>query len=560
MTPEEFEAKFQAHMISKRADAKKEAKSAASIATQLNSIVLKFTTLTENTSDIPSFVVTTAGAKIGRDPSNEVSVPTDLRLAQIGHSVIEYNKGSFYLVDGGYDYSASVRIGVGGNRDQWALDTDARFSAGGSVFRCLGEDAAGNLIIEVLDGPVKGARRVIYKQEGATIGRSSDNTFSIPDRELSRRHSKIEFDKRSGRYVVLDIGSTNGTYIQLVGPYSGRYKLNLNDHILVGRTGFSVNRYDYGLSEEMGYRQTMEDACAIVQHLNIAPLNIASLSPQSFFGVYDGHGGAQASLYLSQNLHVNVASALLLAATPIREASAEDASREDMHPELNVGAAVSPSALDGIVSKCLREAFLKTDSDYLKKSVNPQHGSTATTALVLGDRLYSANVGDSRTLLCRNFAPYPLSEDHKPAREDEAKRIREAGGFIINNRVMGELAVSRAFGDSEFKKGIASMIEDGLDLQSRDHPNNTNWDQPLIVAEPEIKITTITPNDQFLLLACDGLFDVFTPEDAIRFVKQHLEEHRDPQKCCQSLTFEAIRKRNSRDNVSVILLILNKWY
>ena len=47
-----------------------------------------------------------------------------------------------------------------------------------------------------------------------------------------------------------------------------------------------------------------------------------------------------------------------------------------------------------------------------------------------------------------------MSQDHKPSREDEAKRIRDAGGFVINNRVMGELAVSRAFGDVDFKRGI----------------------------------------------------------------------------------------------------------
>jgi serine/threonine protein phosphatase PrpC len=51
-----------------------------------------------------------------------------------------------------------------------------------------------------------------------------------------------------------------------------------------------------------------------------------------------------------------------------------------------------------------------------------------------------------------------LSQDHKPTREDESKRIRDAGGFVINNRVMGELAVSRAFGDVDFKKGIQVSI------------------------------------------------------------------------------------------------------
>jgi len=58
------------------------------------------------------------------------------------------------------------------------------------------------------------------------------------------------------------------------------------------------------------------------------------------------------------------------------------------------------------------------------------------------------------TFLSRNFQPILLSQDHKPNREDEAQRIRDAGGFVINGRVMGELAVSRAFGDVDFKRGI----------------------------------------------------------------------------------------------------------
>ncbi len=77
------------------------------------------------------------------------------------------------------------------------------------------------------------------------------------------------------------------------------------------------------------------------------------------------------------------------------------------------------------------------------------------------------------------------------------------------------------------------MIDEGLDLNSKDQHSNTNWDQPLIIAEPEIHITSITPNDQFLLLACDGLFDVFTPEDVVKFVRVNMEEHNDAQRCCQ---------------------------
>jgi serine/threonine protein phosphatase PrpC len=393
-------------------------------------------------------------------------------------------------------------------------------------------------------------------RKGATFGRSSDNTVCVPDRELSRKHSRIDYDEKSDRFTISDMGSTNGTYVQLVGPYGGRYKLNLNDHILVGRTGFSINRFDYGLSEEMGYRQSMEDACTIVQHLNIAPLCVPDLYPQSFFGVFDGHGGTDASHFLAQNLHVNVAHGILEESNNIFRILDEYAptSIYDIPQALD--------AVDNIISNSLKASFLKTDDDFLSTSNNPQHGSTATTALILGKRLYCANVGDSRTMICRNFEPILLSQDHKPSREDESKRIRDAGGFVINGRVMGELAVSRAFGDVDFKKGIQSIIEQEGDGSSLPAPSGDgpNWDQPLLIAEPEIQKISIEDRDQFLLLACDGLFDVFTPEEVVTFVRTNMEKHGDSQRCCQQLTYDAIRKRNSRDNVSVILIILNKWY
>jgi hypothetical protein len=428
MTQEEFMEKYEAH-LKEVAERKEEAKSARPASSkhsraesgdiplasphsfhgsQLTSIVLKFTTLSEASTEAPSFCVGMEGAKIGRDPTNEVNVPSDTKLAPVAHAVIEYFKGNFYITDCGYDFAASVRIGVGCRQKKWAMESDARFSAGNSVFRSCGVNEDGNLVLDVIEGPLKGEKRVVDKKAGATLGRSSDNAISVPDRELSRRHSRLEFDEDLNRYVLIDLGSTNGTYMQLVGPYGGRHRLNLNDHILIGRTGFSVNRFDFGLSEEMGHRQTMEDACTIVQHLNIAPLNVRDLSPQSFFGVFDGHGGSQASLYLSQNLHVNVAEGLMTASPELLDVldksyeSTTDGRSESDH------AASAKEAIDKIVVKVLKETFLKTDSDFIKSSTHPQHGSTATTALILGQRLYCANVGDSRTLLCRYFIAIDL--------------------------------------------------------------------------------------------------------------------------------------------------------
>lgn len=549
------------HTVDSQDAIEDETKEGATGSDFLDRIVLKFTTLSETNSEAPSFTVGSRGAKIGRDTTNEVCVPSDTRLAAKGHSFIEHSEGSFYLVDGGFDFSASIRISVGTKKKpEWVCFENTRFSAGNSVFEAKGISPDGCLVLEIIEGPLKGERRLIPKK-GATLGRSSDNVISIPDRELSRRHSKVEYDEAVQKFCVCDIGSTNGTYMQLVGPYAGKYKLCINDHILVGRTGFSINRYDYGLSEEMGYRQSMEDSCTILQNMDVPALAAQDLAPQSFFGVFDGHGGQHASLYLSQHLHVNVGNALTTCSAELKrllQSAKHGGALNDAHP--------LKDEVDRVVISALEAAFAKTDAEFIGSSPHSQNGSTATTALVLGKRLYCANTGDSRTFLCRNFKPVRMTEDHKPSREDEQKRIRDAGGFVINNRVMGELAVSRAFGDAEFKKGIQSIIdEEGVKMppNGKSDPGDDgqkNWDQPLIICTPDVQVTTITDHDQFLLLACDGLFDVFTEEEVVEFVKEKLEETGDPQKCCEALTDDAINNRNSRDNVSVILIILNKWY
>jgi hypothetical protein len=386
----------------------------------LDKIILKFTTLSEANLEAPSFTVHNTGAKIGREPVNEVCVPSDTRLASVGHSFIEHEEGSFYLVDGGYSFSASIRIGAVGSKRIWTMPETARFSVGNSVFESGGVTSEGNLLLKILEGPLKGEVRVITKK-GATFGRSSDNMIAIQDRELSRKHSRIEYNETLQEYCVNDIGSTNGTYIQLVGPYGGRYKLCINDHILVGRTGFSINRYDYGISEEIGQRQTMEDSCIILQNMDLHHLHYQHVSPQSFFGVFDGHGGAKASAYLSQHLHINVGEALNSHGEEI-----EELLTQLNHEEEEGLTDHSPVAqeLDQIIIGALVKSFLKTDHDFVTKSEYSQNGSTATTSLILGNRLYCANVGDSRSLLCRSVNHPSLSSSSLMSLSETSRRLR----------------------------------------------------------------------------------------------------------------------------------------
>ena len=94
--------------------------------------------------------------------------------------------------------------------------------------------------------------------------------------------------------------------------------------------------------------------------------------------------------------------------------------------------------------------------------------------------LYTANVGDARIVLCRNGRALRLSYDHKGSDENEGRRVANAGGLILNNRVNGVLAVTRALGDAYMKDLVTG------------HPYTTET-----VIQPE--------QDEFLILACDGV-------------------------------------------------------
>ncbi|WZY74671.1 hypothetical protein YC2023_021055 [Brassica napus] len=108
------------------------------------------------------------------------------------------------------------------------------------------------------------------------------------------------------------------------------------------------------------------------------------------------------------------------------------------------------------------DAYNHTDSELLKSenSHNRDAGSTASTAILIGDRLIVANVGDSRAVISRGGNAIAVSRDHKPDQSDERERIENAGGFVMwagTWRVGGILAVSRAFGDRLLKQYVEAV-------------------------------------------------------------------------------------------------------
>lgn len=147
-------------------------------------------------------------------------------------------------------------------------------------------------------------------------------------------------------------------------------------------------------------------------------------------------------------------------------------------------------------------------------------GCTAVVVLQVGSTLITANCGDSRGVLCRGGQAVPLSFDHKPNDDVERERIVAAGGFITENgghfRINGNLNLSRSIGDLKYK-------------QSHDLPASAQ----MITAEPDITMKTLQPDDEFMILACDGVWDIMSNEEAVQFVREKLQRGMPPAQICE---------------------------
>ena len=149
--------------------------------------------------------------------------------------------------------------------------------------------------------------------------------------------------------------------------------------------------------------------------------------------------------------------------------------------------------------KALQQAFHDCETEFIQIAGREglRDGTTAVVALVHDEAITVAHVGDSRGVLCRaNGAAQALTTDHKPELEAEKKRIEALGGFVSYIgcwRAMGILAMSRAIGDLFLK--------------------------PYVSAEPDVVSLPITPSDEFIILASDGVFDVFDNEQVVRIVR-----------------------------------------
>ncbi|WVZ79521.1 hypothetical protein U9M48_027092 [Paspalum notatum var. saurae] len=259
---------------------------------------------------------------------------------------------------------------------------------------------------------------------------------------------------------------------------------------------------------DIGSRRTMEDVFICSDNFMEDFGFECSEGPSAFYGVFDGHGGKHAADFVSSNL-------------PRFIVEDEGFPRE--------------------IAKAVSSAFLQIDAafaDACSLNCSLSSGTTALAALVVGRSLLVANAGDCRAVLSRRGKAIEMSRDHKPSCNREKMRIEALGGYVDDGYLNGQLNVARAIGDWHVE-GMKAC--DGLGPLS---------------AEPEVMTMDLTEEDEFLIMGCDGIWDVFRSQNAVDFARRKLQEHNDPAACCKDLVDEAI-KRKSGDNLSVVVVCFN---
>lgn len=275
------------------------------------------------------------------------------------------------------------------------------------------------------------------------------------------------------------------------------------------------------------------------------------LTDHSLFAVFDGHGGDFTSAYAAEHfLRILAGRPEMTEYTKLAKTGPE--SRTDV-----TGVDLLRKALDAVLGQLdeqLREVQQQkndaidnmpprdpNDESLLSGNngqVYEHSGSTCVVVLLTPSHVIGCNCGDSRAVLRRANRTLPLSFDHKPSEVSEKDRITEAGGFVKARRVDGDLAVSRALGDFVYK------TNDSM-------PTN----KQKVIPNPDFVVyPRSVEEDEFVILACDGIWDVASSKQCSDFVQQLLlQGESDLGVICEE-ALDTCLERNSKDNMTILIV------
>ncbi|RCI02668.1 hypothetical protein CU098_007412 [Rhizopus stolonifer] len=315
-----------------------------------------------------------------------------------------------------------------------------------------------------------------------------------------------------------------------------------------------------GLCTSRGTRSSNEDYySAVTLELEYSQFKMNKEANRAYFGIFDGHGGTVASQWLANHLHEHIESVTLDNFSRVLEflRAYRGYFRRFPIPAVlkdvidNNGNPKTENISDLTVEQRLTLAFLEADTQCLTQLGNESEGGSTGSVAIVEPRdtkafwesdeydIVVGHVGDTRILLCDAQSGEVVSlstGDHHPGNPIEVDRLRKYAGFVTTDswgdeRIMGMLATSRAFGDAKLKKYGVS-------------------------AEPDVvryKIRKANPA-AFMVLVTDGISSVLSDQEVVDIVKQHNE----PSKSAQKVV-DTADQLQSEDNITAMVVRLKDW-
>ena len=263
-----------------------------------------------------------------------------------------------------------------------------------------------------------------------------------------------------------------------------------------------------------GWRKRQEDA-------HISAVSQGEKKDIDVFGVFDGHGGKEISKFVSnhfvqeltvnKNLSTDMSLALKetfikmdeIMVTPESIEEIKKYARQSKEEDELQSKNEPPNSQMQLISQLIGP------KDPESNEISMRTGCTACVMSIdkTKKKLYFANAGDSRVVMCKKGVAEPMSEDHKPEMESEKTRIYKADGWISDGRVKGNLNLTRGFGDLEYKQN-----------------KNLKPEEQMITANPDIKVVDFTNDIDFVIIGCDGIWDCLKNQEACDFVSKRLKD------------------------------------
>ena len=406
------------------------------------------------------------------------------------HCVLNYVKDTFFYILEDVNSKSGTWIKILSIEDGYEINEDTEFNLFGNYFKIIFDNE--NLkkrkkecIIEITSGNQKGKKYEITKGETVRIGKK-DEKINFETNLIDNFLIKIV--SINDKIYILDETEDNYTGDGLFMKIKNKNLIRAGDCFKIGNSCFKLIPYNYAFFSELGDRTNQEDKFVICDDLRIFNDIIIP-----YFAIYDGHGGYSCSEYIKKNLHHEIHYYM--------KELLDEKSQNFMN--------------DLIIA--LQKIIILVDLNYFDSELNfsAHHGSTCVFVFFIGTYALCCNLGDSVSILLRkNEKRIYLSRDFNPKREIERQRIELKKGYITNDgRLLGNISVSRAFGDWKFKdKQKQALLK-----------NNKEFGEYLITNRAEFRLIELNPDfDNYILLASDGIFLRETQENLCHSLSNYL--------------------------------------